>query len=74
MKDIRIAHVTDIHFAKDAIDQSRSMMKYLGEDLAKYKDDSKELILLITGDIAYQGSNPDQYQAFMKLMRSTLSR
>jgi len=66
VSDIRIIHVTDIHFAKDTIDQSRSMIRYLGEDLAKYTDGEAEPILLITGDVAYQGSSADQYEAFYK--------
>jgi len=63
-KPIRLVHITDIHFSKDSLDQSRSMIRSLGEDLKVQLSEDDENILLITGDIANHGSDNSQYSNF----------
>ena len=63
-KPLRLIHVTDIHFSKDSLDQSRSMIRSLGEDLQNILSKDEENILLITGDIANHGSDSSQYNSF----------
>ena len=64
-KRLRIVHITDIHFSKDAIEQSNSMIESLGKDLKSKIDEADDNILLITGDIANHGSDSSQYKQFL---------